>query len=225
MGQAKEKIIDRIKKLLRMAKDTASPNEAAIAASRARKLMDMHQVDELDLTAVEADDFGESAYSTGATTCSAVISTLGLTVGKLNDCVATWGSVGRVKHIIFKGLLADSVCASEMLKYLRDEMYKQAERNETGRANRHAYRLGFANGVSKQVAAIMADRHDIKTSTGTGLVVAKKQLVEAHYGRQRTQTTRPGYRGDRSAFLAGRQAGESASLNRQVNGQQQGRLA
>ncbi|NNK82763.1 MAG: DUF2786 domain-containing protein, partial [Flavobacteriaceae bacterium] len=38
-----EKIVTRIENLLRMAEDSSSPNEAAIAAVRAKKLMDKYQ--------------------------------------------------------------------------------------------------------------------------------------------------------------------------------------
>ena len=44
-----DKIKERIAKLLAMAKDAASPNEAAIAAGRARSLMDKYQLDEYDI--------------------------------------------------------------------------------------------------------------------------------------------------------------------------------
>ena len=45
-----EKIIERIKKLLRLAEDNSSPNEAMIAAKRARSLMDQHQIRHIPIT-------------------------------------------------------------------------------------------------------------------------------------------------------------------------------
>ncbi len=49
MNEQNLEIIERVRKLLSMAVDTSSPHEAAIAASRARKLMDKHQIDLADL--------------------------------------------------------------------------------------------------------------------------------------------------------------------------------
>lgn len=51
-----EKILETIRKLLRMAGDAGSPNEAAIAAGRARKLMDKYRVSLSDLK--ESNGFG-----------------------------------------------------------------------------------------------------------------------------------------------------------------------
>jgi len=122
-----DKIIDRIRKLLAMAGDTSSPNEAAIAAKRARKLMDEHQVSEMDLTTVTGDDFGTSAYAAGTKTAVTVLGRLAIPVAKLNDCQVAWvsGPDGR-KQLEFQGFLADAVCAAEMFKWLRDTMYRQA---------------------------------------------------------------------------------------------------
>ena len=52
------KIQDRVQKLLNMAKDASSPNEAMIAMERARRLMDKYQIEETDLEQVEENRFG-----------------------------------------------------------------------------------------------------------------------------------------------------------------------
>ena len=46
---ATPKIMERVRKLLAMAKDATSPHEAAIAARRARSLMDKHQLEEHEM--------------------------------------------------------------------------------------------------------------------------------------------------------------------------------
>jgi hypothetical protein len=53
-----EKIKDRIAKLLRMSQDASSPNEAAIAAGRARALMDKYQIEAFDANNQVKEVFG-----------------------------------------------------------------------------------------------------------------------------------------------------------------------
>lgn len=222
---ANEKILDRIRKLLAMSKDTSSPNEAAIAARRARALMDAHQVAELDLMTIKNHDMGESVFETGLTQTNRPLGIMCVGIAALNDCVAGYIRRGRFIDIEFKGLLADSVCAVEMFKYLKAEMYAQAERHAEGRADRHAFRVGFASGVCQQVREVRKEREEIKTSGGQSLVVVKDALVRKHYGVQKTSTRRQGMSGGRDAYSAGQAAGRRANLGRQVQGATQRRLA
>ena len=220
-----EKIIDRIRKLLAMSKDTASPNEAAIAARRARKMMDDYQVSEMDLTSTKESDLGESIYETGITCVNKPLSILSVAVGKFNDCQVRYERIGRFLNIRFEGMLVDGVCAIELMKYLRDEMYRQSERNAKGRGNRHAYRLGFASGVADQVGKAMQEREQIKTSNGTALVACKQQLVRQHFGAVKYSQKQTAYSGSAFAFSQGSAAGQEANLGRQVTGTSQKRIA
>jgi len=220
-----EKILDRIRKLLAMSKDTSSPYEAAIAAGRARKMMDKFQVSELDLTTVSDSDMAEEGFDTGMKTQSTVVSSLAVAVATLNDCHVVIGTVRGHKVLTFQGMFVDAVCAIELMKYLKDEMYKQAKNNATGRADRSAYRLGFAAGVTNQVRKIMRDRKQLKTEkTGTALVACKQQLVNKHFGATRYKEQRTKFSGSAQSYYQGKEAGMNASLNRQVNGAGQPRL-
>lgn len=48
-SESLDKVIDKISKLLAMANDTSSPNEALLAAKRARTLMDKYQLSQEDI--------------------------------------------------------------------------------------------------------------------------------------------------------------------------------
>ena len=55
MSNVDPKIMERIQNLLRMAEDTSSPNEAAIAARRAEALMRKHQLTQVDVMVKNLD--------------------------------------------------------------------------------------------------------------------------------------------------------------------------
>lgn len=224
-----EKIIDRIRKLLAMANDTSSPNEAAIAAGRARKLMDEYQITEMDLTSVQDDEFGAAVFSTGYKWRNTATGYLAIAVAELNDCVVRYVRGGGNVNIQFRGFLADAVTATEMLSYLKREMQRQAEmRVDWGwpntRADRSAFRLGFGEGVGDQVKEIMRERRELKTSNGTELVVVKKQLVTERFGQSATRERETTTRGSSAAYQAGQRAGRNARLNRQTTGATQRRI-
>jgi hypothetical protein len=221
------KILTRIRNLLAMAGDTGSPNEAAIAARRARKLMDEYQINEMDLTTVEGDDMGANSTAAGGQKASTFHGRLAVSVARLND-VQTRYARNRITgklDIRFEGLLVDTVCAVELFRYLTHEAYKQAERKEQGRADRHAYRLGFASGVDDQIDEILEERNRLKTATGQSLVVCKMALVKQHFDPVKYRNTRDSYAGGRSSYQSGHRAGQKAGLNRQVGGESQKRLA
>ena len=220
------KIIDKVRKLLAMSKDTGSPHEAAIAARQARSLMDKYQLTEMDLTKVEANDMGTSSAG-GNKTATTFEGTLAVPVANFNDCQVKYerNRITGKLDLRFEGMLVDTVCAVELFKYLRDQAFKQAVKYEQGRRDRHAYRVGFASGVAQQVREFLKEREQLKTSSGTSLVVCKQQLVEKHFQAASYEKRGSSFSGGRSSFNNGYQDGKNAGLNRQVNGAQQGRLS
>ena len=216
MQTANEKVLDRIRKLLSMAADTSSPNEAAIAAGRARKLMDQHQLTELDLKTSKDADFG---ISKTVTLDKSVSGKLALAMARLNDCIAEYDMSGPIPLITFKGFLVDTVTAKELLLYLLAQCEVQAQKVSGRKA---PFKHGFAAGVQAQVRELLKDREQLKTSSGTALVVVKRSLVEQRYGVQKTSASRAN-RTDPN-YSAGYAAGQRINLSRQVSGQTQHKL-
>lgn len=83
-----KKIIDRIRKLLTMSKDSSSPNEAAIAAGRAAKLMQQYNLEtaEVILSNITEDTITENSTNTKYSTFPSWASYLAIPVAHLNDC-------------------------------------------------------------------------------------------------------------------------------------------
>ena len=209
----KERILKRIRDLYRMSQDTGSPNEAAIAAKRVRKLMDEHQIGLADLE--------QSAFSTqmASQTYRAMplwYTSLAIAMANLNDCIVRRDRMeNRLK---FQGFDADVIVCLLSMEYLVNEMKRQLKASGfTRRGETGSFRVGFADGIARQVDAILAERRTLKTSTGTALVAVKKAAVESEFGivryGSRSYSAQSG-----EATEAGYDAGIRTSLNTQVAG-------
>jgi len=205
-----DKILERIRKLLAMAGDTSSPNEATIAAGRARKLMDQYQVSEWDLKTDKDEDFGEAVQVQQQTWHGM----LGIAMAWLNDCNCTTEAVPgtSIRLMKFQGYLVDAVTAKELWLYLMGQAEVQAKQVK---GRKEPFKQGFAAGVQKQVRDILAERNKLKMSDGTSLVVCKRNQVVERYGEMRTSSAR---RPAGANFAAGFERGSQVSLNRQVGG-------
>ena len=216
MKQADEKILERVRKLLAMSKDTSSPNEAAIAANRARKLIDEYQISEFDLHAEKAFDFVEREYKTNRN-YHTNLGIMSVAIANLNDCQAILKKDNGNAYYVFQGMLVDAVTCVEMMMYLRAELYFQ-ELEIKGRANKEAYRRGFVSGIAAQVKEILKDREKqtIK-STGQSLVVVKTELVRNHFGAVKYSRSKSKYGNSNNAYSQGYDSGKNTNLSRQIS--------
>lgn len=176
-----EKIIKRIKNLLAMAEDASSPNEALIAANRARSLMDKHQISKSDV-----ELFGSEFLETKADTITAVRRTwlinLGSAAGLLNDCVFCFSRKPRVEYK-FRGFKSDAIVAKLTADYLIETCERLLEKaNCTGVGEKNFYRLGFSIAVERRARDISLSRKEVVTSSGKELVATKQLSINAHFG-------------------------------------------
>jgi hypothetical protein len=206
-----QRIKERIAKLLAMAADSASPNEAAIAAQRARALMDKYQIDEYDVSEAAPQEFADEPVTRAFAAIPFHIDTLAVAVAKYNDChsVFEWakmdykmeskaqqnaktggGFTKKIgKRINFKGYKNDVELARQMLERLLENIdrlckaYMQA--NHPGR---YSVRIGaqFKNAAARVLVdkfdEMMVERKQLTASAGTALVVIKAQRVDEHFG-------------------------------------------
>lgn len=226
------KIIERIQRLLAMAKDSGSPNEAAIAAKRAEALMRKHQLDHAEVMVNELsnDDvdvcvinhntivYGPKYSGSRAPTWSGVVA---VGVAKMNDCEVTRDG-GNAK---FYGVGGDAQVAAEIYKYLILEVVRLTKLFPGDRGEKEAFRRGCAGELQRRCYAIARERQKefANSSSGTALVVLKNQLIEQSTGMKfRYSQTAP----TRNAMAAqfGREAGKKISLHRQVSQRSQGKI-
>ena len=145
-----DKILERIRRLLAMAGDTSSPNEAAIAAGRARKLMDKHQVSDMDLKSMKDEDFGQARYPLKRKQWHGV---LAVAMAWLNDCnVKTVEGKRGFSSMEFSGYLVDAVTAKELYLYLLAQADVQASKCK---GRKEPFKTGVAAGVQAQVKEIL----------------------------------------------------------------------
>jgi Protein of unknown function (DUF2786) len=204
------RIKERIAKLLAMAADASSPNEAAIAAQRARALMDKYQLDEYDISEAAPQEFSTEDVTRAFASVPYHIDILSVAVARYNDChcVAVRDFVdyrmkgkmklnerdGRAtkavgKKIVFRGFKNDVDLARQMLDRLLqniDTLCKSyMQKNHPGKYNVRIggeYKTGAARTLIEKFNEMIVERALITASSGTALVVIKSAAVEEHFG-------------------------------------------
>lgn len=225
------KIVERVRKLLAMAADTSSPEEAAIAARRAASLMEKHAIEQSDVLMSDraSDGLGEQTASDGYKAVPSWYAYLIVPVARLFDCKAKYHNVrGRIVPE-FQGIKEDAIVAAYTLDYLAgqinllSEQYRK-QHPEAGRSGMNDYRQGASLAIQRMLAEeTEAKAQRAATQPGTSLVVRKQELVEAKYGvakyKKSSQRTRA------SAHSAnGYRDGKSVGLRSSVGQSTQGRL-
>lgn len=201
-----DKIKDRIAKLLRMAADASSPNEAAIAAQRARNLMDKHKIGEMDIDQNYKEEFdtdfvGEFFYAKPIHE-----DILSVAVAKYNDCQSCieWTSQRtvngkRMKGFVFNGYKSDVALAKAMFESLIEcvntlcRAYTKTLASGGSRSTTTAFKYGACKvlcdrlgAMTKECEALTMTRargpYDDPGATVTSLVIVKNKAVEEEFG-------------------------------------------
>lgn len=225
-NQDRDKIMERIRRLLAMAEDTSSPNEAAIAARRAEKLMREHQLTQVDVLVKDLDGdsveistvdhvqtiYGPRYKSSGQPRWVGVIA---VAAALMNECEADMNHVG---HTRFYGVAGDAQVAAAIFQYLIKETSRLAGKYPGGRAEKNAFRRGCASALQTRAREIKAERERQfqETSSGTALVLLKQALIEQRTGRKFEYETGKASPVDAAAYHAGRLAGRNINLNDQL---------
>jgi hypothetical protein len=224
-----EKVKERISKLLAMAKDSSSPHEAAIAAKRARALMDKYQIEESNIEAATANDFGTATTERIFKRRSHWIEDLAVNVAKYNDVHVNSVRVVNGTIYAFKGFQVDADMALSTFNYLVCEVeqlcqsYLNREWINFGKGDAvrlgNSFRLGAAKAIRENLKDWMKERMEIFMSSGTSLVVAKVELVEEKFGKFNVKKVRWKEQDaeELAASASGYAAGKQIKLNKQLD--------
>lgn len=221
----KQKLIERVQKLMAMAADGSSPNEAMIAARRARKLMDEHQLTVEDLTSRSEFSVGKSSAARRFTPHWENI--LCVAVAELNDCLATlkWQGEtmnGVMSSLTFKGFDEDVAVAKYMFAYLVENGKRQCSKYMKDKGyTRYNAKVGtaFKDAYSKEVCVKInqiINERKAEAETGKGLMIVKKQLVEQEFGEAKYKTQKRKVAKDHKSQDArekGKVAGENTPIH------------
>ena len=225
-----DKVIQKVQKLLAMAEDTSSPNEALLAANRARKLMDKHQLSKDDIERATGDQFLETTADRKTKTCQTWLRFLVQASAYLNDCRPVLGWDG-LKLYKFQGFKADAIVAKLTMDYLVDACERALEKsNSHGRSEKNFFRIGFSEMVLRRAIAVKKEREKsfVSASTGTALVPVKEAMILSHFGvmgkARKTQVREPSV-DEAQAYANGLRTGRHVGLEKQVEGQETTKLA
>ena len=216
------KLLDRVQKLLAMAKHSASnENEASIALRRAESMMRKYDIQYAELTAqtIKKDDM--VAAETGEGRNSSWVWTLAWSASYLTSTLPT-----RDNEIKFCGTPEDTQVALLMFDYLVGVTERLAKKFEGTRRGRNSFKMGVVEGILVQCRAIKAEREAelSKATTGKDLVVVKKDLIvkrfNLRYGSARSYSV-----GCNSSYMSGYVKGKKVSLNSQVGSTKRAMIA
>lgn len=220
----KAKLIEKIQKLLAMAKHNASnETEAATALRQAESMMRKNEIDFADITAQKLSTADMSEGKTGESRNSTWVWALAWAASHLTSTLP-WR---RDAEITFCGTKEDVQVALLMHDYLVGVTERLASKYEgedgewrhSLRAQRNAFKMGLVGRIGKRCRAIKADREkDLTSASGSGkdLVIVKSDLIKQSFPmiqysnaqRQRISCVR--------SYKNGQISGNGVSLNDQV---------
>ncbi|CAG8998080.1 MAG: hypothetical protein CENE_00011 [Candidatus Celerinatantimonas neptuna] len=220
-----DKVISKIQKLLAMAADTSTPNEALIAARRARALMDKYQLSKADIESKAGNQFLETKANMTGSVRKQWLLKLSSSAAILNDCV---GAVSRAPYVqyFFQGFKADAIVAKLTMDYLVEACERQLKSSGiTGASNRNFFRVGFSEQVQLRALQITEERKKtFVNDTGTALVPLKKELITNHFGKLnplKHQKRRRPSRDEEDAYTEGMRQGQTVSLEKQIENEKE----
>lgn len=233
-GKVDSSIIERIRKLLAMAGDASSPNEAAIAARRAESMMRKYNLESADLIFKDLkkkENIIQQAargniWRKKARSIPKWSQTLAVYCAELFDChVVIAQSYADGPTFRFMGYKTDVEVCIWTFSYLMQQCKRFAEAYAienpwTNRAMRMAYHDGVTQGIGHNLteAKRAKDDADRGNSTSTALVVAKRAAVEEVFGvvgyNYKDGKERSG--ASAAAFFEGIVDGQSVNVNPNV---------
>ena len=196
----RERLIERVRKLLALS-NSSNEHEAALAAAHAQRLLAEHNLAMSELE-MQEEGAGEAELLV-ARTVSKWLSSLFATVANAFDCfpiVTTTPSNSRLRFI---GVGEDPGVAACTLEYLIKELrrlasgYQRQLEARGGRLNpadRQRVRLSYLLGAVHGVRQAMLEQQTRTPTTSTALVPVKdaliKQYRDEHFGSLRTRRSR-----------------------------------
>lgn len=210
----RSKLLERVAKLLAMAKHSASnEHEASIALRRAESMMRQHDIQyaELNAQTLKSDDM--VAAETGEGRNSKWIWNLAWAASYLTSTLPT-KKRGQIK---FCGTKEDTQVALLMFDYLVSVTERLAKTFDASRTERNSFKVGVVFAIVKRCRAIKAEREDdlSRATTGKDLVVVKKDLIAKQFNLSYSKGR--AFRVSQTAYRAGYQKGLGVSLNDQVS--------
>jgi Protein of unknown function (DUF2786) len=231
MKTEKERIIDRIRKMLRLASDagaTEGERENALRmahATLAKYNLDIAMVEESG-GKVEGEERGVlRAVFYGRPWARQVANA----VAELFFCsyICSTHKKAKMTQHCFVGRQSNAITAREMSAYLVESIIKEGRKfRPLGNAACRSFAIGAAISIRRRVDLLIEERSQEKATPGTSLVLASLYSREAAANKlvfdqafPKTQKTSGGKDVNSDiGYAAGREYGQNVSFDRQVSG-------
>lgn len=228
------KVKERIAKLLAKANNNSNEHEAELAAARARKLMDQHQLDEMDIAAsADESQFAVGLADEAYAYCPEWRQWIATVVAQYNDCQcrnmfveAKKGNRAPKRVLLWRGFRDDVQLAKQMYYYLCDVIDNATSKHQKALGiTRYNARLGtifkeaMARRIYNRLRDLAAERKaEMTTSSGTALAIYKENQVSAHFGEvtytssKKDMDFEEATMEEKMAYLSGDIAGQEAAI-------------
>lgn len=238
MSTDRDRIKDKIAKLMAMATDQrGNEHEAEAALRQAQKLMAAHAI-ELNEIATRTGTRPVWEWRTVSVPVSPKpvkdapiwMNWIAIGVAKFTDCTAAITHVPPHGACIkYSGDATDVEYAVWLTKNLRDEARILGRMHSGNARAKEEFRRGYALRVYNRLDAMRKERdatlQQATTATGTALMVVNQKIAERdeRFGAQQYGKARP-VRWNTGAHMAGQEAGSRANLNRPVGSQPKAKI-
>jgi hypothetical protein len=227
---AREKAVDKIRKLLAMANDgRGNEQEAETAARQAEKMMRAYQIDAAEcimkeLETADAFDRGVEAAYFGPTDprhvpakASGWVGVIAFGVAQAFTCKVDTVMTPHGVKVRFSGFAMDVQLARWVYSYLCQTVYRLSVQNYKGMGATpaKAFRSGAAGTLQRRLFEIRDSRNtENRAGNGTALVLydRKAQRVEEMFGAQKTKQSKATVR-DQAAYAHGREEGGKINIS------------
>lgn len=239
MNTEKQKILEKIQKLLNMAEHKASnENEAAQAAKMAESLMRKHNLSIGDITIEEArKDVVESALTNLKWTAGKApvwVNAIGIAIADLYETHIMFTPArhndAHVKkqqcNLSYIGSELDVTVSKVMFEYLYKTINRLTDEWHTStkvkpgktRTVKNSYRYGMATSISKRLRAMIVEKEAEYKTAGTSLMVVKKNAISDYLGGDASYDKNTRQETYDSSYSEGYAKGQVVSLNQQMTG-------
>lgn len=228
MDNEQKQIIKKIQKILRLANQAGSEEEAKTAMQMAHDLLARHHLTLTDVSSISEEQCKEEKLTFKGKFIAGHIKLLVDAMCVLFQCRTVFIRDLRRKEISisFIGIDADPIVACQTYQFLLEFASRMAKERKIKSSAKSDYLFGFSHSILQRVAEIRGQQQN--TPRENALVPVKDAAINKYlnmaYGKAKN-LREPRQRFCSHSLMAGLEDGEKASLNRQVNGTSRKELA
>lgn len=215
----RDELLSKIRKLLSLSK-SANEHEAALAAEKAKKLLDEHNIKEFELTKTIESIIEKEAYAFGKKTVT-WIRIIASGLSKYLDCKTVL--IGNKLKVI--GSKTDIEVFEYLFSYLINTVERLTQKETktipymtNARSYKDSFRKGMAMGIYTKLMLIKQGEKQAPTTNCTALVLTKEKEVNAFFTKlypyaitQKMRTIPQSY-----GYMKGLEAGRNVEINKGV---------